>query len=411
MPEPLPNHLDDLVNYIHTHGISLKEEQLKYDAFYTNTLYGYLYLIRKYRSKCFIKGQIIFQNSIVKYVGSDETITEELTRCIEKNTGIIFIPLKNEDHANMIIYRPFIKKVERFEPYGSLYMPEDVSMDKALKQYFKSLPLPKLFTPIQYASPLDICTAPGFQELEEQIKSLEIEGLGYCQMWSLFVMEALLKNPTLKTVDIMNECYRISKNDPLYLKNLIRGYTTLISEEILRHHTVDLKHDDVKDYYKKKYLVDKHVAVESAKKRTNTSDQRVVAEPEGLIQTEEHNRREFIDETSDDKIDEYFNRYLKFIVKRYGKPELQTKFFLKDYLDDIGTTVEDFKRTAETFMEANKQNLTQKVNSLGEVALNKLWKKYFPGKDVPQNKRSEIINFLCTRYTWPDFEKNEKEIL
>jgi hypothetical protein len=276
------------------------------------------------------------------------------------------------------------------------------------------LPLPKLFTPIQYASPLDICTAPGFQELEEQIKSLEIEGLGYCQMWSLFVMEALLKNPTLKTVDIMNECYRISENDPLYLKNLIRGYTSLISEEILRHHTVDLKHDDVKDYYKKKYLVDKDVAVESAKKRTNTSDQRVVAEPEGLIQTEEHKRREFIDETSDDKIDEYFNRYLKFIVEMYGKPELQTKFFLKDYLDDIGTTVEDFKRTAETFIQVNKQNLTQKVNSLGEVPFNKLFKKYFPDVDASQDKKikvSLIVNQLSTLYTFENFEKNENEIL
>ena len=418
LPEPLPNHLTELIHYTHTHGISLKEEQLKYSGLVSNTDYGYMYLIHKYKSKCFLKGQIEYKNPFITYVGSDETITEELTRCIEKNTGIIFIPLGihagNSGHQNMIIYRPFIKKVERFEPYGSMYMPEYVSMDKALKQYFKSLPLPKLFTPIQYAAPLDVCTAPGFQELEEKIKSLKIEGLGYCQMWSLFVMETLLKNPTLKTVDIMNECYRISKNDPLYLKNLIRGYTTMISEEILRYSNVDLKNDNHTINYYTKYNIAKHAAVESAKKRTNTSDQRVVTEPEELIETEEHKRREFLDVVSPEQMNRYFNFYLKFIIEGFENPLLQNKYSLKIYLEQRGIEVEEFKRSAEQFIELNDKFLTEKISSLGVVPLNRLFIKYFPGKDVPRDKDikvSKIVNHLTQTYTWEDFENKEKEIL
>lgn len=212
----------------------------------------------------------------------------------------------------------------------------------------------------------------------------------------------------------MNECYRISKNDPLYLKNLIRGYTTMISEEILRYSNVDLKNDNHTINYYTKYNIAKHAAVESAKKRTNTSDQRVVTEPEELIETEEHKRREFLDVVSPEQMNRYFNFYLKFIIEGFENPLLQNKYSLKIYLEQRGIEVEEFKRSAEQFIELNDKFLTEKISSLGVVPLNRLFIKYFPGKDVPRDKDikvSKIVNHLTQTYTWEDFENKEKEIL
>lgn len=51
-------------------------------------------------------------------------------------------------------------------------------------------------------------------------------------MWSMFMMETILLNPTLNTQDIIEQCINIGKEDPIYFKNVIRGYTQQIAKEM-----------------------------------------------------------------------------------------------------------------------------------------------------------------------------------
>ena len=43
-------------------------------------------------------------------------------------------------------------------------------------------------------------------------------------MWSLFVMEMVLNNPDKSTLQIIEKVMDITKKDPQYLSNIIRGY-------------------------------------------------------------------------------------------------------------------------------------------------------------------------------------------
>jgi hypothetical protein len=71
---------------------------------------------------------------------------------------------------------------------------------------------------------IDIMNIKGFQYLEPQIKGLEQEGGGFCNLWSLFFLELIFLNPNLSTKEVLQKALDISREDPQYLKNVIRGY-------------------------------------------------------------------------------------------------------------------------------------------------------------------------------------------
>jgi hypothetical protein len=71
----------------------------------------------------------------------------------------------------------------------------------------------------------------GFQWIEGDIP-LGINERGYCQMWSLFFMETILLNPTLDTGAIIEACLNLGNYEPEYFRNLIRGYTLQLGEEV-----------------------------------------------------------------------------------------------------------------------------------------------------------------------------------
>jgi len=160
-----------------------------------------------------------------------------------RGSELIFITLYMFDtkgaHVNILIYRPFKKIVERYEPHGQetgwggkVY--SEFDLNKQLKELFEQRvqPIMKEYTPV-YRTPYEVCpmNKNGFQAIENLLPDNKKES-GFCQMWTMFMMETILLNPTLNTQDIIEECVHIGKNDPAYFKNLIRGYTQQIAREI-----------------------------------------------------------------------------------------------------------------------------------------------------------------------------------
>lgn len=76
-----------------------------------------------------------------------------------------------------------------------------------------------------FIEPIGICPSlHGLQHFEESIdKDTDIEGNGYCMMWSLLFAEMVLLNPTKPLMSILNELLTITNRDPEQLRKLIRG--------------------------------------------------------------------------------------------------------------------------------------------------------------------------------------------
>ncbi len=408
MPKVLPNKIKELISAAHDHGITLSEKQLKYNPLSPVTDVGYMYLMDKYKSKCFMEGTLIMDASkqfkFMNMFGDVISLTVNLKKCIQKNTGVILIPLRIPvgvaTHANAIIYRPFMKRFERYEPHGV----GNTWVDKHLRAYLKSLEreLPTEFTPIQYAAPIDVSKIDGFQIFEGKMKSFDIEGGGYCQMWSLLVMEAILKNPTLSTADIVAEIYQIAKDDPVYFKNLIRGYTSLLFQEILKHTKSDI---DLKEFTFQNTHFHMYKGLTQADARVNTSDQREIVEPESLKTSDEHKQVELVDSMSDAEVYEYFNAYLKLINTGYDlhPKEYHTKDYLLNYLRDKKEF--DFVKKARTFMDSNKRELRIFLDSLNAQNFKEIFQFCFPSKTLG-NRQTDLMNtleYLRHNYTVPQF--------
>jgi len=64
------------------------------------------------------------------------------------------------------------------------------------------------------------------------LKKLDNEGGGYCAMWSLIVMDMILENPEMTTLNIIHEILKHSQQNPTYLSRLVRGYVVLLEKQI-----------------------------------------------------------------------------------------------------------------------------------------------------------------------------------
>ena len=219
----------------------------------------YISLLEEYGAKCAILGNnellrtISFSSfnnraeTTKKFYEGAEGLSKDIIDCIERGEKMIAIPLnfntKTEAHYNMLIYRPDEKTIERIEPHGQKFFGyeknENEIINTTLKVMFekKMKPYLKKYTP-KYIPPNDICPIErGFQALEGEIKSLEQEGGGFCNMWSLFFLELIFLNPTLSTKEVLIKALDITKRDPQYIKNIIRGYvkkTEIATDKFLK---------------------------------------------------------------------------------------------------------------------------------------------------------------------------------
>lgn len=256
MPKPPPVNGESLVDLLNRLTDTGKKIQ---DPIYRNGRYMafiYIYLIKKYAASCSIFNDpfLLQQNTAaINYNIDTKTLTfpsnlaEQMRECVLRGSELIFITLymyatKGEHsgaHVNLLIYRPFKKIVERYEPHGqetgwggNVY--SDYDLNKQLKELFEQRVQPTMreYTPV-FKTAYEICpmNKNGFQGIENLLPQNKKEA-GYCQLWTMFLMESILLNPTLNTQAIIEECIQIGKNDPTYFKHLIRGYLQQIAREI-----------------------------------------------------------------------------------------------------------------------------------------------------------------------------------
>ena len=243
-------------------------------------------LLYKYRSKCFVTplkeknlipptlSGINIKDLLGLYIDPSEAFNNvfppdyieylglKLKKCTNKSNDLILFPLlifakaSSIGHSNMIIYKPEENKVYRFEPHGSSF--SKVRFDEVINNYLKKLFEVKLthyIGNVTYVEPIGICPSiHGLQHFEGTIsKDTEIEGNGYCMMWSLLFAEMVLLNPKKPLISILNELLTITNRDPEQLRKLIRGYTKLSTDILKELSAIFLKkkihtYNDFSDY-------------------------------------------------------------------------------------------------------------------------------------------------------------------
>jgi hypothetical protein len=270
-PEPTKKEIEPLVNKLENKIEEFEKLGREYGAVtYSGSgfiqVVAYIALLLEYEAKCAILGDKGDAKKKINsklqspmnadFYRSAEELSNDLLDCIHRGDKLIAIPLRlafgteNTGHANLLIYRPYENTIERFEPHGSVYEGKggaeaDKVFNIVLKRMFEveMKRYLKEYTP-KFISPDQICPNPkGFQILEGSIKGLQQEGGGFCGMWSLFILELIFINPTKPTAEIIKEALAIAKEDPQYLKNVIRGYV-LKTEKMLDNYIKKIDAND-----------------------------------------------------------------------------------------------------------------------------------------------------------------------
>ena len=227
----------------------------------------YLYLIKKYKSKCvatkigdlrtdgtLLGISVNIKNKLTK--GEEEEMRDDfvnlaktLTQCIKKGEETIIIPLnyykkQSSGHSNMLIYRRRTNVIEHFEPHGGEYRGDtggQINIDKIMNFLIRifNAELKKQNLPeVTYIEATNVCPyLNGLQALESSslLKKSKGEPGGYCSTWSMFFAELCLKNPDKSSKEILENIYNYlatKENADNYLKKVIRGYSGYVVESV-----------------------------------------------------------------------------------------------------------------------------------------------------------------------------------
>jgi hypothetical protein len=208
---------------------------------------GQLYLTQKYGSRCIMPDPIIFEYIYQNDPSLPEVkvilplhIGEQLNTCIKNHELTIFIgidiyeehldPSKNDGHQNLLIYRPFKKIIERYEPHGYDFSYTS-KMDAILAKLFENKLKLGVYTPV-YKPAYFLVPSNGLGLQALQKKTSDPRESGYCQIWTLFMMESILMNPICNTIDVVNAVVEYVQENAQLALDLVRGYwNQLYSDE------------------------------------------------------------------------------------------------------------------------------------------------------------------------------------
>lgn len=228
----------------------------------------YLYLIKKYKSKCVAKKTNLLDkqdtllgmsiNIKMKLTKEEEAemreqfvnLAKTLTKCIKKDEETIIIPLNYYKgflpvgHSNVLIYRRRTNAIEHFEPHGGEFKAsekEQANIERKIDFFIRifNAELKKDNIPaVTYVAATNVCPyLQGLQTLENNslLKKSKGEPGGYCSIWSMFFAELCLKNPDKSSEEILEDIYNYlttKENANNYLKKVIRGYSGYIVETV-----------------------------------------------------------------------------------------------------------------------------------------------------------------------------------
>ena len=251
--EPVVNQIDEKIKRLAVEGE--KHGAVSYDSSTIVTDIAFVLLMKRYGGRCLAtnimktKGielgidinNIQTKTEILRNTTILDRFGAKLQECISRGIGLICIPLSlkfgtsHSGHANMLVYRPFKRLVERFEPHGVAYgnsMKDNKSFNDQLRDLWEK-ELTKWIGEVRFRTPEEVCPNPkGFQALENELKGLAKEGGGFCSMWSFFLAEMTFLNPEKSTTAIIEEVFDITAKDPAYLKSVIRGYVLEVDREL-----------------------------------------------------------------------------------------------------------------------------------------------------------------------------------
>ena len=228
----------------------------------------YLYLIKKYKSKCVTKKTNILDkqdtllgmsvNIKMKLTKEEEAemreqfvnLAKTLIKCIKKGEETIIIPLNYYKgflpvgHSNVLIYRRRTNAIEHFEPHGGEFKgseKEQANIERKIDFFIRifNAELKKdNIHAVTYVAATNVCPyLQGLQSLENNsvLKKSKGEPGGYCSIWSMFFAELCLKNPDKSSEEILEDIYNYlttKENANNYLKKVIRGYSGYIVETV-----------------------------------------------------------------------------------------------------------------------------------------------------------------------------------
>jgi hypothetical protein len=244
-----------------------------------------LYFLEKYKSKCAISSyydkekyqkSALYKDKLINGIETDfltpknsEFVGKQLQRCIKIGEKTIVIPLGLPKHKNLLIYRPDLKEVYRFEPHGAFTSSNEKATEtynKKIDKFFQSMK--KYIGDVKFYSPLEICprvdgkSVKGFQSMENnwlykqdkmtQKKLKKIESGGFCQLWSWFFAEMVLLNPNLSIKEVYEKAYNLIGKEPERFRQVIRGFHRNIDIELekLKNSLITLKGSKLKPQWK-----------------------------------------------------------------------------------------------------------------------------------------------------------------
>ena len=317
LPKPIPtkestnnliNGLQNRFNMIQKIGKKYEETPLKYSGLSQFTLFGYLYLIDKYKLPNILFGlkekdeSLYFKDEFNRFSYSLELekgnkfdddnndikirnyyeinnfydiFFNTLKLFIDQGEELIFIPLSLntglEIHANMLIYRVNENKIERFEPHGIGFKTTDSEftslfndgINNKLKYLFEEVGIKYLGNDTPTFSMIIPLNNLGFQAYESLLKKHINDGKGYCQLWSLFFMELVALNKDISSNKLMDNSIEIGEASSKYFTDVIRGYVSIIYKEmnnflkkIKKDYNINFEIEDIDKQKSNKDLLD-----------------------------------------------------------------------------------------------------------------------------------------------------------
>jgi hypothetical protein len=145
---------------------------------------------------------------------------------------------------NLLIFKVDTREIIRFEPHGSATGDRTGQMDKRFNKFCESLTKKinadldlnvKGKRKFKFVPPSDICPRKpnnekfklGFQAMENQIPQ---SNSGFCQLWSMFFMECILRNPDMDIKDVYKEAYELLQDKPQFFLDVVKGYFIQVNE-------------------------------------------------------------------------------------------------------------------------------------------------------------------------------------